>query len=206
MNKRRLQRAGLLTGLVGLVLAGVFGLKLRSYRRQEALNRQLITALVKHDNQNALMLINKGADPDTRYAPAAPPSLRQFWNYVLHRLPSPTNKSPTAFLIACGAPWNDAQDTDETVQGTGAALLVAIMLRHGANVNARSKDDVSALLFAVIYADEHRNPESVAIVAQLVAHGADPDLPDKHGQSALRYAQELCPDLVALLSRGGAKK
>src|SRR5579863_9697761 len=83
------------------------GLWLRAERRQYALNRQLIAALVKGDNQRALALVNAGADPNMRYKPIPAPSLLQLVRQLLHRSPPPINGSPTTLSIACGAPWND---------------------------------------------------------------------------------------------------
>lgn len=46
-----------------LLIVGAGGLWLRSYRQQEALNRQLIAALMKEDDRQALDLVNAGAGP-----------------------------------------------------------------------------------------------------------------------------------------------
>jgi hypothetical protein len=253
MNKRRLYRAGLLLGTVGLLITGVCGLWLRSYRRQEALNRQLIAALVKgdrwrwrqetsYDYQEALSLVNAGADPNTPLNPLPAPSLRQPWNYVIHRSPLPVNHSPSAFLIACGAWWTENDDRKlHEVPGENPVPLIQAMFRHGANAEARGEDGWTPLIYAVCQgnretldvllahgvnanakAEDGESPLYWAMygsvsnvsskdidgtsdtVLALLAHGADPNLPDRGG-TLLQFAAER-PYLVAILRRAGAKK
>lgn len=84
MDKRRLKRVVLITGLVSLVLAGGISLWVLSYQRQEDLNRQLIAALLKRDPKQALAWVNEGADPHTPFKPPSPPSLTQLWNHLIH--------------------------------------------------------------------------------------------------------------------------
>ena len=86
MNKRRFKRAVL---LVGLLVVGTIGLWIWRLQGQEALNRQLIAALVNDDFQKALVLVNEGADPATRLRPMSAPSLRQLWGtwFIIIRCP-----------------------------------------------------------------------------------------------------------------------
>src|SRR5579871_5569409 len=107
MIRQRLRPFVLLTVLllVTLVISGL-GLWLRSAKRQYALNRQLIAALIHHDDQKALTLVEAGADPNACYKPSSAPSLLKLVKQVLH--PSLASNSPTAFMIACGAPWNNS--------------------------------------------------------------------------------------------------
>lgn len=70
MNKRRFRNAVFLAGFLDLLLVGDSGYWLfQLQRHQYALDRQLISASVKHDNQKALALVNLGADPNTPYKP-----------------------------------------------------------------------------------------------------------------------------------------
>src|SRR5689334_4539956 len=78
--------------LAGVVLA--CGLWLRAERRQYALNRQLIAALVKGDSKQALALVNAGADPNTRVKPSPMPTLLQSVKLLLYRS-QPDNDSLT---------------------------------------------------------------------------------------------------------------
>ena len=141
MNKRRRYRAVLVLGTVGLLLTVACGLWLRSDRRQEALNRQLIAALVKgdlppqfhyqYDDREALALVDAGADPNTPLVPSPAPSLRQLWNYVIHRSPLPANDSPSAFLIACGARWT-TEDKMVSLGGGGVGFCTVGEIHGGA--------------------------------------------------------------------------
>jgi hypothetical protein len=84
MNKRNFQRSGLLAGLIGLLLAiGGFGAWLfHSQRHQYIIDRQLITSLMKRDTSQALLLVQKGADPNTQFDPPPVPSLTHLWDYL----------------------------------------------------------------------------------------------------------------------------
>jgi len=249
MNRHRFQCAVLLLGIVGLLLMGVCELWLWSYRRQEALNRQLIAALVNghrgqqetpDDYKEALSLVNAGADPNTPWKLLPAPSLRQLWNSLVHHSPLPINDSPTAFLIACGVYWTD---NDGYIYGGSLldrAPLVADMLQHGANVEVKYKDGWTPLTFVAFQRDREtldvllahgvnvnakgysdcsplywamhsamdelpsEDKETANIVLALLAHGADPNLPD--GGGTLLQQAVTRPDLVALLKRAGAKK
>jgi hypothetical protein len=146
MNKRRFKRFALFTGLAGLLLAGGLWLCLWSLQRQQALNRQLIAALVQRDDQKALMLVNAGADPNTRLKALPPPSFHQWWNFLVHRSPLPVNDSPTAFLLVCGEVWTDvvpSQGRPFTIydcSAQSAAKLMQPMLKHGANIEAKDEN------------------------------------------------------------------
>lgn len=113
---------------------GAGGLWLWSVRHQEALNRQLISALVTSDATQALVLVNEGADPNTPFEPPPPPSLRQCWDYFTHRSGWPVSHTPSAFLIACGT---YPASTDSGHFDADAPELVQAMLKRGADKNAK---------------------------------------------------------------------
>ena len=202
MNKRRRYCAVLLLGTVGLLLTGVCGLWLQSYQRQEALNRQLIAALVMGDTQQALALINAGADPNTPFDPPQSPSLRQLWNYLFHRVPQSVTDKPTAFLMACGAEWRTEEGTT-MITLNDDPQLVQVMLQHGVNPNVQYDRGPTALMWAELSYYEKT-------VRVLLAHGADPNLSEKSGMTALQIAIDFDrsdrSDLIALLKKAGAKK
>jgi hypothetical protein len=242
MNKRRRYRAVLVLGAGFLLIAGACGLWLRSARREEALNGQLIAALVKQDPKQALVLVNAGADPNTPFGPPSLPSLTQLWNRVFHRTALPRNDTYSAFNMVCGA---------KTFVGDDVVLsyfvddshLVETMLQHGAHKNAKDGDGRTPLLWSVVaqhpgttevllkhrvdvnaqdahgvtalscvvftsYAENpHERSKSANLVRQLLAHGADPNLPGIVGKTPLQIADDNNrPDLVALLKQAGAKK
>ena len=93
-----------------LALCAVCGVWLHRERQQYRLNRQLIAAFVHNDTRQALVLINAGADPNTRAQPTPAPSFNLLLNQLLHRSPPPVNSSPTALMLACGADWTTQQE------------------------------------------------------------------------------------------------
>jgi len=196
MNQRR-YRAAFLLGAVCLALAGAFGLWVRSYQRQEALNRQLIAALLHKETNKALQIVNEGADPNTPGSLRLP-SLRKIWQELRHE-PREFSDNPSAFLLACGDPWIDG-DSALISDSTDAPELVKTMLEHGAKANARDKRGWTTLIWAVWF--NHKKT-----VLQLLAYGADPNLPASDGTTPLQMAQQSNhPNLVALLKQAGAKK
>lgn len=204
MNRHHRKRAVWLTLvlLVGLVLTGV--LWLRAERRQYALNRQLIAALVKGDDGQALALVNAGADPNTPYWPTPKPSLLQLVKQLLHRSSPPTNNSLTAFLMACGTYWVDGRPPEypeDIRRYSYDARLVQTMLAHDANVNAQSKTGWTALMWAMMSGADK------GIIQRLLTHGANPNLAGPYGNTPLSIAQAMkYPDIIALLKHAGARK
>ena len=197
MNKRRLTRAVLVLGTVGLLLTVAFGFWVRSFRRQETLNRQLIAALLNKDTHKALQIVNDGADPNT-LGSLRPPSLRRLWQELRHE-PREFSDNPSAFLLACGDPWIDG-DSSLIQDSPDAPELVKTMLQNGANANARDERGWTALIWAVWFNHQKTVP-------QLLAYGADPNLPATDGITPLQMAQQSNhPDLVTLLKQAGAKK
>lgn len=232
MNKRRRYRAVLLLGTVGLLLAGVWGLWLRSYRHQEVLNRQLVAALVKQDTAQALELVNAGADPNTLCEPLLPLSFRQLWNFLLHHAPLSINGGDTAFCLACGSPLPGGGDIIGMVRDSPE--LVRSMIQHSAHLNTHDDIGFTPLIRAACsdhpqtisvlldngaeinavddsgdtalmrVASQRTSPRTMTL---LLNHGANLDLSNKDGETALRLAQDDSQaDLVALLKQAGAKK
>jgi len=197
MNKRRLKRAALLTGLVGLLIAGVCGIWVRSQQHQNALDHRLIVALAKYDYHQAGSLIKDGADPNTHVIPLPAPSFKQFWSYMWHRSTLPKNDSPTAFLIACG---NDEEDSNfpEGQDRVDAPELVRAMLRHGANVRDRDKAGRTPLYWAA-------SRDNAGTVGVLIDAGADVNARSPQGWTPLMIAcYFLASDAIPLLLAHGA--
>jgi ankyrin repeat protein len=180
---RRKRIALIILFLLALLIGGV-GLWLRSARRQYALNRALIAALVKNDLGAAIALVNEGADPNTRFVPAPIPTLAELVRQWLHRSGPPVNKSPTAFMMACGAVWSDGQGHDYPVDehGVDDLRLTQLMVTHGANVNTSEEGGRTPLMDAV---DSHAAP---AMVRLLLLHGADVNAHDEGGTTPLMCA------------------
>jgi hypothetical protein len=180
MNKRRVKRAVLLTGTVALLIAVVvFRLSLRSYRRQENLNRQLIAALMKQDPKQALALVNAGADPNTPVKPPSPPTLTQLWNHLIHRTALPVNDTPSAFVLVCGGYVFD-NDTLLPCLNSDEPHVVETMLQHGAQKNVKDGGGWTPFFWSVL--GEH--PQTVDV---LLKHGVDVNAQDKNGYTALYW-------------------
>jgi ankyrin repeat protein len=212
---------------------GACGLLWQSHQRQEALNRQLITALVNQDPKQALALVNAGADPNTPFQPPSPPSLKQLWNHLVHHTALPRKDTRSALFLACGAiSFNEPDDPQlvETMLQHGAQknakdgyggtpLLwsivamrpktVEILLNYGVDVNAHDSTAGTALCWVIMLANRAYLPEQskdANLVRKLLAHGADPNLPDRNGKTPLQIARDVSrPDLVVLLKQAGVR-
>jgi hypothetical protein len=168
--------------LVALLPVVVACLWLRARQRQYALNQQLIAALVKGDDRQALALVNAGADPNTNCKPNPVPSLSEFAQQIWHRSASPPEGCPTALLIACGSFWNNDDTTIETQRTRpDAPQLVLAMLQHRAHINAQDYEQSTALVCA---ARDHR----CNVVGVLLRSGANPNSTDWDGETPLMYA------------------
>jgi len=184
MNKLRLYRAVLLLGTVCLLITGGGGLWLRSVRRQDALNRQLIAALVKQDAKQALVLVNAGADPNTPFDPPSPPTLTQLWNHLVHRTVLP--RSVGAFHMACGS--FVSSDVDHVLPGmsTDEPHLVETMLQHGAQKNAKDGLGWTPLFWSCMLG----YPKTVDV---LLKYGVDVNAQDSNGYTVLTWAIFVSP-------------
>jgi ankyrin repeat protein len=219
--------------LVGL--AGSTALWLRAQQRQYALNRALIVALVKGDDKQAVVLVNAGADPNTRCELTQAPSLTDLVRQLLHRSLS-GNDSPTAFMIACGGDWIGGIRVTFGAQRSrpDCMQLVQTMIVHHADVNAQDRYGWTSLLAAVsldrretvrvliqngancdvkdkdhqtplMEAIIHRSPTSLDTIRLLLEHGANANSQNKYGFTALNYAVGDA-GLVALLKHYGARE
>ena len=220
MNKRTLSRTTIKTRIVILLLMGTGGLWLRAQLHQHDLNHDLLAALLLNNNHQALVLVNAGADPNTLYEPSE--SLSD----------NPFRTTSTAFIMASrmddvslilamlkhGANPNAVDSNGETplMESVSAhhSKTVGLLLDHGANVNYQDVAGGSALENSVMGAwgdddviGKAGDDEKIAIIRQLLAHGADPNLPDTYGTTPLKFAeQHRSPEIAALLRKAGAKK
>lgn len=185
--------------LIGLGLA--FIVWVRHEQGQHRLNRQLIAALKKSDTTRAISLVDEGADPNTRSLSIPAPTLSELVNELLHHSPRAndhSNYSPTALMVACGAWFNGVPDEKIPMDEEPFAhikvfdpRLTRALLLHGANVNAKDHDGITALDWAVKSCEntEHLNREMNEILTQLLDAGADPDDADNKGDTPMKCAQ-----------------
>jgi hypothetical protein len=223
-----------------LLLGGIAGLWHHAWQHQCALDSELITALEHYDNGRALALVNAGANPNTRVPRTS--AVSQLVDQLRHHhwtVKLADAEAPTAFMMACGAEWIDADgkamwrrngpDDVRLVQGMlahgatvkaassgGATALlaavkcdrprtVALLLSHGGNVNAQDWLGLTPLYWIVAQVVVGRGDKE--ILGALLAHGAEPNIADKHGQTPLMIAQKYKRlDVVALLVDAGAMK
>jgi ankyrin repeat protein len=168
--------------LLGLV--GVCGLLLWQAKRQHALDRALIAALVHNDTRQALSLVNAGADPNTYYALPPTSTFLQRLAQWFHRSPPPVNSTPTALLIACGARWIPPLERRVPQVACEESLpLLKAMRAHGADIQARTTNGRTALHYASMIG-------RVATMQWLLQQGANINAQDKLGQTPLHLATQ----------------
>ena len=198
----------------------------RLHRRQQryALNRHLIYTLAHNDTETALALVNAGADPNTRVKPTPTPSLKRLLD--LDYLPPSTDDNPTAFIIACGRRWIPPHEWDIPVFSMAENLILPqAMLAHGADIDARTFGNRTALFYAIAMqrlptvkwlvengADVNAqddmgytplftaiNHPTATIARLLLSHGANPNAQLVNGMAALHQVAEW-PDASSLIS------
>lgn len=146
MNTDTNHRSVLLACVLLLIFAGSCGLWAGIEKRQYTLDRQLIEALVQYDTRQAIALVKAGADPNARYE-VNMTSLQEFIDRSLDRLPPYVNTSPTAFMMACGAYWTDANGRLTWMRSVSPPLLQT-MVRHGADFRIKDSYGRTAINYA----------------------------------------------------------
>lgn len=176
------RRALLLMTTVALALCTACGLWLRVQQQQYARNRQLIAALKHDDTQQALALVNEGADPNTPSAALPTPTFTSLLSSLLRRLPPPINDSSTAFHIACGMLIEQEQGVySASIPAHEDASLVQAMLARGANINALDRDDQTPLHVAAF-------DSRLRTVEMLIQRGANVNARNSRGCTPLMFA------------------
>ncbi|MCW3096662.1 MAG: ankyrin repeat protein [Chthonomonadaceae bacterium] len=166
-------------------------------RRQYALDRRLIAALVKNNALEARDMVVDGANPNTPYEPPAQPALLPLWDHLFHRTTPPVNTNPTAFLMASGAYWHADGLTSSGPTPIDAPQVVETMLRHGAKVNMRGEIGLTPLHWAV--RSNHQRTVDV-----LISHGADVNAKADNGTTPLMYVSDGHTSIVRMLIEHGA--
>jgi len=225
--KRR--RALLCFITVVLALCATCGVWLHGERQQYRLNRQLIDAVKGGDTKTALVLVNAGADPNTREIAMPPPTLIQLLQRLLHRSP-PADDTASALMISSGLLYDSTEMKTITPESLDENLpLLKAMLLHGANVNAQDSNKQTGLLAAAgdnrlrtaelllqyganvnVQNIDGTTPlmaaRTVDMVRLLLSHGANPNMQDEAGYTALHHAisSDIANPLVRELLAHGA--
>jgi len=196
MNRPNFKRFAYLLGNAGLLLIATFGLGMQYKHRHDLLDRRLIGAVLGNDFPLATALIRQGANPNARYGPPQPFSMRRLWTELLHHSTRPLDERATAFSLACGG-HNDTQQTAKWRDRSEPAELVKFMLKNGADINAKGPYNTTALFWAV-------GENSPQIVAALLEHGADVNARDANGYTPLMNALQGKPAVLQMLLAHGA--
>ena len=208
-----MKRRALILSVFVALLVGGFGLSVWRAKQQYALNRELIAALAHNAPQEQLRLVALGADPNTPLDALPKPTFTLLARQWLHLTPPPINDSPTALMLACGFWYDDrTQRNVAAFEQPETLTLIQAMLAHGARVRARSKFGETALHYAI----RRRRAQTAALLLQhgarinvrdyggttplieatntsidvvhwLLTAGADPNVQDEAGGTALYY-------------------
>jgi ankyrin repeat protein len=103
--------------------------------------------------------------------------------------------------IKNGPPNNSGVTSLHNAAAFGPVESVRLLLKAGAEVNARDSRNMSPLFFAL--ASEH---PAIEIVRVLISAGADVNTPDSSGDTPLDWAEKFgYPEIIAELKKAGAK-
>lgn len=134
-------------------------------------------AVVEGNTHAVTLFLQAGLPPDTMDKKGVP---------ILSLAARQGNKALINLLLEAGASVNQqSEDRGNTalmdaVAG-GFTEVCELLLEAGTDVNLKSKDDQTALIISV-------GKNDVAISGLLLKHGANPDINDKLGFSARKYA------------------
>lgn len=180
-SRRRYERIGLVFLLGLAVMVGSLGWLTYREIRQEKLNRALFAAIRANQPENAIRLLQEGADASARDNGDQRLSLHHYLTNLWNRLrglkkPPEQDKRLTPLL----AMYQVGEDGLPFIHPENTRLLKAI-LENGANVDARDKEDATALMWTVIYGDN----DSVHL---LISHKADVNAIGYYGFTVLMMA------------------
>jgi hypothetical protein len=158
------------------------------------LNEELIEACSNGNTEQAVQLIEQGADVNAKSHDDGATALMaaSFDGHV----------SCIEMLIARGADVNARNNRSETAlmiaSQTGRMSCIEMLIASGADVNAKDNDGWTALMYASQKGD-------VRCVEMLIARGADVNAKDNYDDTALSHANDVGHDDIAdFLKQHGA--
>lgn len=200
-NCRRYKRFGRVFLLLLAVLVG--GLGWLTYRliRQEKLNRALFATIYANQPEEAIRLLEEGADANARVNRNQPVSLHEhlteLWNRLRGQRGTPQTENSLTPLVTMYRPSHGASGALPFIHPENLRLLKGL-LDKGADVNAKDEDGNPALMLAIT--QEYRDSACL-----LLDRGADVNVRDSDGITALMYAADEPLPFVQLLLAHGAE-
>ncbi|HLK55019.1 MAG TPA: ankyrin repeat domain-containing protein [Chthonomonadaceae bacterium] len=182
-----LHRKGIALWLLLLMVVGIpvcyFALEYRQAQR----DRALIAAVKANDTEGAIAAIRAGADVNARdYSDRSlslPDALQRAMDRLLHPQAIPTVADHPTVLFCLmearyGPMWSRGHPAPWEAENPA---LLALLLEHGADVNARGPNEMTPLL----YAASHGLNASIPL---LLEHGSDVNAQTNHGETPLMLA------------------
>jgi hypothetical protein len=171
--------------------------------KQASLDDHLIQAIKLNDLVSISSLIDRGASPNASDTQSAPTRFRDILMDFARRIRS-GERSPhaeqSALLVSLNSWWTGGDTEEHPPSNT---KIVKFLLARGANVNYRCTDGDAPIIDASLSG----RPE---IVQLLIDKGADVNVRDEYGYSALDYSDGRhqhahIPAIITILKRAGAR-
>jgi len=145
------------------------------------LKEAIVCAAEKGYNEILKMLLN--SNPKTKWKIFMPTI-----SVALRYASGKGNSEAAKLLLECGAKMEKNDLTGALIEALliGNLELIQIFLTAGANVNIRDDNDITPLIYAVLFPNENQE----LIVKAMLAAGADANVKDKKRHSALMYAEK----------------
>lgn len=171
--------------LVCLLVAVPAGLTWRIVRR-EWLDQGLIAAIVTHQDQTALSLLEQGADARARGVPwIVPRDRRSLWqrllDVIMHRQANPAQRSSAPLLPALMLLMRD----DETGRNDPSLAVARALLERGADPNEPDTTGGPIRGFTpLMWATADNRADLIRL---MTAHGGNPNQTDGRGSLPLAF-------------------
>jgi hypothetical protein len=181
-------------GILGIILLGVYVFsRMGPKYRKELINKQLIKASEKGDIKKVTLLLENGADVNTKD--------NDGWTPLMHAAEK-GHKEVVELLIEKGADVNTKDNDGWTplmyASKNNDLEIIRLLLEKGANVNLTDKYGQTALILAS--ANGHKE-----VVELLLEKGANVNIQDEDGWTALMFAsQNGYKEVVELMIENGA--